>query len=87
MGGSWCLVKLRQIGTLGVQMKGILPWLVRWARRAGTIVFCPALSALVYHVQNIIFPHRTLFHFVSPQRPVTWAVGCSDFDFFSHFEV
>jgi hypothetical protein len=36
-------------------MKGILLWLVRWTRRAGTIYFCPALAALVSPVQNIIF--------------------------------
>jgi hypothetical protein len=28
-------------------MKGVLPWLVRWACRAGTRNFCPALAALV----------------------------------------
>ncbi len=35
-------LKLRQMGTYGVQMKGVLPWFVRWARRAGTRDFCPA---------------------------------------------
>ncbi len=34
-------------------MKGVLPWLVRWARHAGTIDFYPALAALVNSVQNI----------------------------------
>ncbi len=29
-------LKLRQIGTLGVHMKGVPSWLVRWACRAGT---------------------------------------------------
>ncbi len=24
-------------GTLGVHMEGVFPWLVRWARRAGSI--------------------------------------------------
>ena len=32
------LLKLRQMGTQGVHMNGILPWLVRWARRASTFV-------------------------------------------------
>jgi hypothetical protein len=36
-------------------MKGVLPWLVRWNRRAGTIDFCHAFSALVSQVENIIF--------------------------------
>jgi hypothetical protein len=34
-------------------MKGVLPWLVRWACRAGTRDFCPALAALVSPIQNI----------------------------------
>jgi hypothetical protein len=36
-------------------MKGVLPWLVRWARRAGTRDFYPALAALVSPVQNVFF--------------------------------
>jgi len=54
-------------------MKGVRPWLVRWARRASTMDFCPALAVLVRPVQNIIFPTGTLFHFISPHRPATWA--------------
>ncbi len=34
-------------------MKGALPRLARWARRAGTREFFPALAALVSPVQNI----------------------------------
>ncbi len=34
--------------------RGPYTWLVCWARRAGTIDFCPALVALVSPVQNII---------------------------------
>jgi hypothetical protein len=45
--------KLRQMGTLGVQMNGLLPWLVRWARCASTRDFFPDLDALVGPV------HRT----------------------------
>jgi hypothetical protein len=36
-------------------MKGVLPWLVRWAGHAGTSDFSPALAALVGPVQNIYF--------------------------------
>jgi hypothetical protein len=43
------------MGTYGVQIKGVLPWLVRWARRAGTRDFYIALAALVSPVQNMFF--------------------------------
>jgi hypothetical protein len=43
------------MGTLGVHMKGVLPWLGHWARRAGTKEFYPALIAFVSPVQNILF--------------------------------
>jgi hypothetical protein len=49
------LTVLRQMGTQGVHMKGVLPWLFRWACRAGSRDFCPALAALVSLVQNIFF--------------------------------
>jgi hypothetical protein len=42
-------------GDSRVQMKGVLPWLVRWAGHAGTSDFSPALAALVGPVQNIYF--------------------------------
>ncbi len=45
-------------------MKGVLPWVVRWAHLAGTGDFYPALAALVSPVQNHFFPHPTLFHFM-----------------------
>ncbi len=35
------------MGTLGEHMKGVLPWVVRWAHCAVTIDFCPALAALL----------------------------------------
>jgi hypothetical protein len=51
------LLKLRQMETSGVHMKGVLPWLVRWARCAGTRDFCPALDALAGLVHFFkIFP-------------------------------
>jgi hypothetical protein len=43
------------MGTQRVLMKGGPSWLVRWALRAGTRDFCPALAALVGPVQNICF--------------------------------
>ncbi len=50
-----------------VQMKEVLPWLVRWARRAGTRDFGPALTMpLVNPVQNNFF-------FIWPHRPASWA--------------
>jgi hypothetical protein len=52
-------VDIEGMGTQRVQMKGVLPWLVRWACRAGTRAFCSALAALVGPV------HRTLFQFNS----------------------
>jgi hypothetical protein len=61
------------MGTQRVQMKGVRPWLVRWARRVATRDFYPALAALVSPVQNIFFPHRALFQFMFPHRRATWA--------------
>ena len=53
-------------------MKGILPWLVRWTRCAGTRDFYAALAALVSQVQNI-FSSRTQFQFMCPHRLATLA--------------
>jgi hypothetical protein len=52
-------------------MKGVLPWLVPWASRVGTIDFCPALAAQVSPVQNSIFLTAHLFTFLIPiaQQP------------------
>jgi hypothetical protein len=49
-------------------MKGVLPWLVRWACRADTIDFCPAL---VIPGQNIRFLAAHLFTLLVPiaQQP------------------
>jgi hypothetical protein len=59
------------MGTQRVQMKGILPWLVRWARHAGTRDFSPALAALVSPVQNIISLLYIILIFVSLYRPAS----------------
>ncbi len=71
-GGSCCLLKLRWMGTQRVQKKGVLSWLFSWACRAGTRDFCSALAALVSLVQNS-FPHPTLFQFICPHHPASWA--------------
>ncbi len=39
------------MGTQRVQMKGVLPWLVHWACRAGTRDSCSALGALIGPVE------------------------------------
>jgi hypothetical protein len=52
-------------------MKGILPWLVRWACLAGTRDFCSPLAALVGQVQNIFC---TLFRVPIAQQPGQAAV-------------
>ncbi len=58
-GGPCWLVETEVNGdSQRVQMKGVLPWLVRWTCRAGTRDLCSALAAL-----QIFFPHRTLFKF------------------------
>jgi hypothetical protein len=51
------------MGTQRVQMKGVLPWLIQWACRAGTRDFCLALAVLVGPVQNILF--LTMHYFKS----------------------
>jgi hypothetical protein len=48
-------------------MKGALPWLVHWARHAGTRDVCPALAALVGQVQNFLFlTVHYIFHLIRP---------------------
>ncbi len=61
-------LKLRQMRTQRVQIKGVLRWLVRWA---GTRDFCPALAALVGTVQNIFFLTVHYFNLFVPiaQQP------------------
>jgi hypothetical protein len=62
------------MGTQRGQMIGILPWLVCWTRRAGTIDCCLASASLVSPVQNIIIlalHFSTLLHTIVPiaQQP------------------
>jgi hypothetical protein len=54
------------MGTQRVQMKGALPWLVRWACRVGTRDFCPALAALVRPVKSIFFLTVQYFNSLVP---------------------
>ncbi len=49
--------------TQRVQMKGVFPWLVLWACRAGTRDFYPVLVALVGQVQKYFF--ITIHYFTS----------------------
>ncbi len=52
-------------GTYGGQLKGVLPWLVRWVHRASTRNFYPALSALVRPVKKLSSLY-TISIYVSP---------------------
>ena len=49
-------------------MKGVLPWLVPWARRAGKMDFCPVLAAPVGPVQNIFSTPDSSTLFVVSRR-------------------
>jgi hypothetical protein len=51
------------MGTPGVHMKGVLPWMVRWACRVSTRDFFPALATIVGLVQNMCF--FTIHYFTS----------------------
>ncbi len=67
------------MGTQKVQMKGVFPWLVRWACRAGTRDFCSALAALVSPVQNIFFLAVHYFNFfvlIAQQARQAAVLGC-----------
>jgi hypothetical protein len=48
--------------TYGEQMKGVRPWLVPWACRAGKRDFYPALAALFQPSKKDFFCYRALFH-------------------------
>ncbi len=59
---------LRWMGTQWVQMKGVLPRLVRWA----WFLFCLGCSNMPS--TKYFFPHRTLgFQFLCPHLPASWA--------------
>ncbi len=71
-GKSWRRPERRE-RTHRVHMKVILPWLVRWACRAGTRNFCPALAALVGPVQHIFFLAIHYFNPFVSIAPASWA--------------
>jgi hypothetical protein len=58
------------VGTLGVHRKGVLPWLLCWARHASTLELCPDLAQLVSTVQNIIFLTSHFFLLLVPGQAV-----------------
>jgi hypothetical protein len=42
------------MGTYGVKMKVVLPWLVHWARRAGTKDFILPITKYIFsHASNV----------------------------------
>ncbi len=51
-----------------VQMKGVLPWLVRWARRAGTM-FCLALTGQVENIFFLTVHYFNCFVPIAQQKP------------------
>ncbi len=53
-------------------MKGVRPWLVSWACRAGTRDFCSTLAALVGPVQKIFF---LAVHFFNSFVPIAQQAG------------
>jgi hypothetical protein len=54
------------MGTQRVQTKGVLPWMVLWACRAGTRDFCPALAALGPSVPSFFSSPYTISIHLSP---------------------
>ncbi len=62
----------KAIGDLWSTNERVLPWLVRWARRAATRDFYSALAVLASPEQNIFFLAAHFFHFMCPHRPATW---------------
>jgi hypothetical protein len=76
-GYSHCrMLKLRQMETQRVLMKGILPRLVCWARHAGTRDF--VLPWLLYSAQyKYFFPHHhAVFHFIGPSSSKLGRQSC-----------
>jgi hypothetical protein len=64
-------MELYSVGTQRVQMKGVPPWLVRWlVVPVHEIFFCLGCSS---QPSTNIFPHCTLFQFLCPHRPTSWA--------------
>jgi hypothetical protein len=62
------LLKLRWMGTVRGQMRGVLPWLVRWACCSVTKDFCSALASLIGQVQKIFLIEHFFKNFLSPSH-------------------
>jgi hypothetical protein len=60
------------MGTQRVQMKGVPPWLVRWACRAGIRYFSSALAALIGPDQNIFL---LTVHYFNSFVPIAQQAG------------
>jgi hypothetical protein len=60
------------MGTQRVQIKGVLPWLIRWAWHPGTRDFCSAFAAFVGPVQNIFL---LIVHYFNYFVPITQIAG------------
>jgi hypothetical protein len=55
-----------QMGTQGVQLKWVLPWLVCWAHCAGTKEnFVQSWLRLSQHITQYFIPHLTVRYFSS----------------------
>ncbi len=69
IGGPCRPLKLMQMGTQGVHMQGVLPWLVDWARHA-----VRSLAALV--AQHKIFC-SLWYTIICPHLPASLAGSCA----------
>ncbi len=65
-------LKLMQMGTEIVQMKGDLGWFIGLFMPVQDIFVLPWQLQSAQNKKNF-FPHRTLFQFICPHRPVSWA--------------
>jgi hypothetical protein len=75
-GGPCRLLKLRQMGTQKIQMKEVLPSLVRWALHAGTSDFCPALVAPVQNIFFLTVHYDNLFVSIAQQPRQSCRIAC-----------
>jgi hypothetical protein len=62
-------LKLRQKGTHGVHMKGVLPRLVYWGLVPVQEICAMPWCCSSQPSTELFFPHRTLFHFIWLHRP------------------
>ncbi len=60
-GGPCWLLQLRQMGSQGVHMKGVLPWLVLWSRHAGYKRLLSFLGCSSLPSKKLFFPYHILF--------------------------